>query len=174
MSSEWRTNRKFRKPGQPLPLAGLVASIYPAREPAELHALRAFAWWDKAVPERVAMNARPVRMYQGVLYVHARTAAWVQNLEFVREQLLHSVQKNAPRAGVKGIKVRVGKLPELPIPPRLVVHEPHEPLTTLPSDVEAAVASVKDPGVRGAVWTAAAMSLARPVVVPAPIKPKRR
>jgi hypothetical protein len=152
--------RRKRRRGQPAPIGGVLAAVYPSREPEELMAIRVFGWWDKAVPPRVARNARPVRMHGGVLTVHTTTASWASDLDFLRPQLLASVQKHAPAAKVKEIRIKVGRLPDMPVRPP----EPEKievvPLDVLPDEIARALAAVPDDAVRDAVAAAAAVALA--------------
>ena len=161
--------RKRRK-GELAPLSRLLTRAYPTNEPEELKAIRVFGWWDKAVPPRVARNARPYRLYEGVLTVHTTTAAWASDLDFLRPQLLESVQRYAPNAKVREIRIRVGKLPDLPVRPAPEEPEPIEPIAELPEEIARALAAVGDDSVRDAVAAAAKMALApRP-----PRKPRKR
>ena len=66
-------------------LGDLMQVAYPAREPEEAALLRAFTWWQRAVPERVVARARPVKLYGGTLLVHTATSAWAAELDHMRE-----------------------------------------------------------------------------------------
>ena len=162
--------RRKRRKGHPAPIGGVLAAVYPSREPEELQAIRVFGWWDRAVPPRVARNARPVRLAAGVLTVHTATAAWASDLDFLRPQLLASVQRYAPSARVKEIRIRVGKMPHIPQRREAPEVPEVQPLETLPEEIARALAAVPDDAVRDAVAAAAAVALApRP-----PAQPGRR
>jgi hypothetical protein len=92
--------------GEPAALAALVSRAYPSREPEDIAALRAFTWWARAVPPRVTKNARPVRVHGGVLTVHATTSAWVSDLSFLQAQILQSIQRFAPGARIRELRLR--------------------------------------------------------------------
>jgi hypothetical protein len=154
--------RRERRGGKLEQLAGLVRQVYPSKEPDSAAAIRVFAWWRKAVPERVFMRARPFRQKGGVLWIHTATSAWASELEHLKEQLLQSVQKHAPDAGVKVLRFRVGPLPELPTstrpePPR----KPLVPLATLPESLARALAAIDDDALRDAIGQAASVALGR-------------
>lgn len=154
--------RRFKD--RPRPLGELMPDVYPSKEPDDIRAMRAFAWWDDAVPRRVAERARPVRLVRGVLTVHVATSAWAHELEFLRESLLASVQRRVPRAAVKDIRFRVGELPATlpraePPPPVEVIPARH-----LPEEVAKALAGVKDDALRDAVQKAARTSLGQRIV----------
>ncbi len=145
----------------PISIADIVARVYPAREPRELAALHAFAWWSKVVPPRVMANARPVRLVRGELTVHAATAAWAQELSMLESTLLASIRARLPKLELKRIRVRVGPLPDVPVrrgerPPTLERVAPVQ----LPDEVARALAAVRDDGLREAIAEAASTSLA--------------
>jgi len=153
--------RKSRR-AQPRPLRDLVPAAYPSREPAEVKAIRAFAWWEKAVPRRVAENARPVKIERGVLIVHTRSHVWANELVYLKQDLLERLQSVEPRSGVRDIRVRVGKMP--PIPPPIEVVRPKPPVIpveALPEELARALAAVGDDDVREALHDAASVGLAR-------------
>ncbi len=149
-------------------LGDLVPSVYPAREPEALRAARAFAWWDRIVPPRVADNARPVRLVRGVLTVHVATSAWASELEFLRANLLESVQEKAPRARVRDLRFRVGPLPARlrrdrpPPPPRRI------PARELPEELARELAAVRDDDLRCIIRDAASYALGEDEAPPPP------
>jgi hypothetical protein len=150
-----------RRRGKVQHVSKVLDAAYPGREPADLAAVRAFAWWDKVVPARVARNARPVRLVRGTLIVHARTAAWSQELSFLQADLLNAIQERAPTAGVQRLRMQVGPLP--PPPTRMVKPKPKvQPIEVgeLPGELARAIAHVKDDALRDVVSLAARTSLA--------------
>ena len=150
-----------RKKAQPVPLRDLVLKVYPSKEPDDVRAVRAFVWWEKAVPERVAQNARPVKLERGVLFVHAATNVWASELDFLKEDLLARLHRVAPRDQIRKVVVRVGKLPPRPEVPQPRKRRPSVPVTSLPDDVARALASVADDSLRQAIGGAASLSLGR-------------
>jgi hypothetical protein len=150
------------KPGDPKSLSELVTTIYPSKEPDEVKAIRAFGFWDRAVPERVAANARPVALIRGTLIVHAATTVWAQELDLLAPELLASLRKLAPKSGVRHLKVKVGRLP--PPSPRPRPEPPPVravPVTALPEELARELGRVGDDDVRDAIGKAASMSLGR-------------
>jgi hypothetical protein len=148
--------------GSPSPLAALVRVVYPTREPDEVTAIRVFHAWRRAVPERIFRRARPVRMQNGVLYVNTATSAWASELEHMKERLLAAIHRRAPEARVRGVRFRVGPLPELTsgsrpersaVPPVVVANVP-EPLARV-------LANIDDDDLREAIRGAACVVLGR-------------
>lgn len=156
-------SRKGRQGGDFEALSQLVRKVYPNQEPEHAAAIRAFAWWRRAVPERVFMRARPVRLTGGVLWVHTATSAWASELEHLKEQLLASAQKHAPDASVKSLRFRVGPLPELP--PSTRPERPRQApiaVAVLPEGLARALAAIDDDALRDAIGQAASVALGRP------------
>jgi hypothetical protein len=156
-----RRRRRDGPPSQPQPLAALIPGAYPSAEPEEIAALRAFAWWARAVPERVARNARPVRLRGGVLLVHAATSAWASELSFHEDALLAAVRRAAPTAGVRALRVRVGPLPPAPVLPARPPPPAPEPPPDAPRPVAVAraLARIGPDAVRAAAERAARATL---------------
>jgi hypothetical protein len=148
--------------GSPARLAALIQAVYPAREPDDIMAIRVFHWWRRAVPERVYVRARPVRLYAGTLYVNTATSAWASELEHWKEQLLASVRRHAPEARVRALRFRVGPLPDLPQGSR-PERAPAPPVivSSLPEQLARALASIDDDGLREAIGAAASVALGR-------------
>jgi hypothetical protein len=155
-------SRKGRPRSDLEELSKLVRQVYPSQEPEHASAIRAFAWWRRAVPERVFMRARPVKLTHGVLWVHTATSAWAAELDHLKEQLLASAQKHAPDASVKSLRFRVGPLPELPpsTRPERVRHAPIA-VAVLPEALARALAAIDDDDLRDAIGQAASVALGR-------------
>jgi hypothetical protein len=141
----------------------LIGKVYPTHEPDEARALRVFAAFSRAVPERILRNARPVYYQRGVLTVHTATAAWANALSLESAQLLAKLRLRARDAPLSRIVFRVGKLPELvdtvqpePPPAKLL------PLAQLPEELARGLARIGDDGLRERVARAMAVSLAEP------------
>lgn len=76
-------------------------------------ALGVWPAWEQAVGPQVARRARPVAMRDGVLYVNVAHPVWLQELQPMREALLHRIQKLAGATVVKELRLKVGPLPKL-------------------------------------------------------------
>jgi hypothetical protein len=151
-----------RQKGDPTALSSLVPAVYPSKEPEDIKAMRAVAVWDKAVPERVARNARPIALTHGTLLVHTSTTVWAQEIDLLKEQLLASIRRVAPHSGVRRIRARVGKLPPLaPSRKRERKPPPAVPVEELPELLARELAHVPDSDIRDAVTRAASVSLGR-------------
>jgi hypothetical protein len=149
----------------------LIGKVYPAREPDEARALRVFAAYSRAVPERILRNARPVRYEKAVRYVHTATAAWANALSLESAQMLGKLRFRLRDLPLQRIVFRVGRLPDLvdtvqPEPPLRKLL----PLAQLPEELARELARIGDDALRERVARAMAVSLAEPE----PIAPAKR
>lgn len=152
---------KRRRKGRLEAMDDLVRRVYPA--PEQMPAVRVFRWWYRAVPERVAERARPVRLRGGVLVVHVASSTWAHELSFLKEDLVRRCQRAAPEAKLRDIRFKVAELP--PRPPRPERREPAAPIASnevarLPEELARALARIGNDHVREAVARAASTSLA--------------
>lgn len=164
-----------RREGEPTALGGLIRGVYPGASAEVEQTIAAFAWWERAVSGRIAENARPVSLKDGVLTVHVRSASWSNDLHFAREDLLASVRRTAPKANVRDLRIRVGPLPDRSLPRREPTSEsaPAQ-LSALPDDIARELASVRDDALRQTIAKAASLSIHKDES-PTPSKaPKRR
>lgn len=150
-----------RRKGQLETIGKLIDQVYPSHEPEEARALRVFAAFTRAVPERILKNALPVAYRHGVLTVHTATAAWANALSLESAQLLAKLRFRLRDIPVQRIAFRVGKLPAMPEavqpeppPPKLL------PLELLPEELARELAHIADDGLRERVARAMAVSLA--------------
>src|SRR3954447_15860426 len=95
-------------------LSTLVRKVYPGKSKEELEAVVTFGAWMSALSPRVVKNARPVRLHNGTLTVHACTGAWASSLQLESDGLIASMKRKVPTLPVKKLFIRVGVLPELP------------------------------------------------------------
>ncbi|MBN1655122.1 MAG: DUF721 domain-containing protein [Deltaproteobacteria bacterium] len=122
--------------------------------------LRAFAWWRDIVTPRIFKNARPARLWRGVLTIHTSTSAWANLLQYDSESYLAEIIKRAPEAKIKAIRFRVGPVPPIQQPRQEKSAPPASPpITDLPEVVARALAKISNDKVRNAVAKAAAAGL---------------
>ena len=63
-----------------------------------------FAFWDKAVGERIAEVARPTRISKGTLFVSVQSGAWRNELSMRREEIAARLNEIVNEEIVKDIK----------------------------------------------------------------------
>lgn len=114
------------------------------------------------MPARIVRNARPVRLHNGVLYVHVSTAAWANELTFMAHDLLTRLRAYVPNAKLKVIRFKVGPLPgSPPVKKPDPTPPPMPPLADLPDEIGRALAHLPDDDLRDEIGRAATACLAR-------------
>jgi hypothetical protein len=150
-----------RRGGKLQKIAGLVRKVYPSQEPAELMMARVFGAWAAVVSSRVLSTARPMSLRNGMLTIHTATTAHADGMQYETDRLLIRLRALVPEARLKAIRFKVGELPALPPPPpEERKRKPLVPVAQLPESVAAAIANIRNEGIREAVAKAAAVGLA--------------
>jgi hypothetical protein len=64
--------------------------------------------WGEIAGEVLARRSEPAAISGERLIVHVTSNAWLNELQFMREELLERLQQSLPRAGVQALEVRIG------------------------------------------------------------------
>ena len=89
-------------PGDPTLVSNILEDLVKDREwDSGLAEGNLFATWPKIVGADVAQHAEPISLIEGKLLVQCSSTAWATQLTAVGLDLVHSVQKSAPDAGVQ-------------------------------------------------------------------------
>ncbi len=70
--------------------------------------------WPDIVGREIAAHARPARWYGRTLVVRVEHPAWIQELGFLKPQMIEKICSAVPEAKLKDIKYEVGTLPPMP------------------------------------------------------------
>lgn len=141
----------------------LLERAYPKAEHWPI--IRVFGLWMRALPKRVVLNARPVRIERGVLWVNVTNPVWAQELSYLEKDLLAKLQQVPGAASVKSIRFRVGPLPDVkpledPTGPTAVPRARAKKRVPDPV-LDAALTTVTDDSVREAIERAIESSLGK-------------
>jgi hypothetical protein len=144
-------------------LSVLVARVYPGQSRDELAAVRAFGAFMRHLSPRVVRNARPVKLWRGVLTVHTSNSAWANSLQLESEGILAKLKRAAPEASIRKLVFRSGPLPDS-APPLAPMPEPERgiALRELPEELARELARIHHDELRDAVRRAASIGLAEP------------
>ena len=66
--------------------------------------------WEKAVGHGIAAQARPAAFRNGVLVVHASNSVWLQQLQFLRPEIIAKLNDHCGRDVVRELKLKIGVL----------------------------------------------------------------
>ena len=130
----------------------LLAAIFHGK-PVEKRLKEGKIWliWTDCVGEQIASHARPAAFRDGTLTVSVDSAPWMQQLNFLKKQLMEKLNARLGEALVKDIYLRAGKREELPAPVQL----PPKKVRTLSAEekevIAARSAAVTDPELREAL-----------------------
>ena len=128
--------------------------------------------WPEVVGERLATRTRPEVLYRGRLKVVVANSTWLNELTFMREEIINRINEVMGRAMVRELHLKLGQ-PQPPRPPaarrvrRPAPPEPPLPRVPVPEEtrrqVDQMVSALEDPELRQAVKDAWMEELARKV-----------
>lgn len=80
--------------------------------PAEKRLKEGGIWlvWDRAVGKRIAAHAQPAAFRDGTLTLHVDSAPWLQQLNFLKKELISKVNDALGEEMVKDIYLKGGKV----------------------------------------------------------------
>ena len=105
----------------PAPLAEILAAAFAGKPVAKrLEEVKIWQVWDDAVGKQIAERARPASLRDGVLTVTVSSSPWMQQLSFLKKELISQLNNAIGREMVRDIFLKSGKvaLHPLPTPPK--------------------------------------------------------
>ena len=72
--------------------------------------------WEKAVGPQIARQTEPFRLKDGTLQVRVTTPAWMQQLQFLKEEILEKVNAAAPASEIQALRFFIGPVTLPPSP----------------------------------------------------------
>lgn len=80
--------------------------------------------WNQAVGARIAENTSPALIRSGILFVNVSTSAWMQELNFMKDEILEKINSSLTSQSFKEIRFKIGPVPRFgneiflqPLPP---------------------------------------------------------
>ena len=64
--------------------------------------------WDEAVGEVIAANTRPAAFKGNLLIVHTSSSSWLQQLRFLKRDMIQNLNHCMGDALIKDIKFKIG------------------------------------------------------------------
>lgn len=120
--------------------------------------------WAEVVGERLAARTQPKTLRNGVLVVTVANSAWLNELSFLRGQIIQHINQMLAERAVLAIRLVAGKVT---CSPSSVSREPEESSSyvELPPDaverIDREVAAIEDPMLREAIREARIAQLSR-------------
>lgn len=106
--------------------------------------------WEHLVGDTIAANTWPDQIRFKKLYVIVRNSVWMQQLTFLKPELLAKLNARAGGPLLTDITLRVGEVPKPASPPERSTQAPtlSFPTDDVPADIKAHLAGIQDPGIR--------------------------
>ena len=70
--------------------------------------------WDELIGPSIAAHARPTRWQGKALILRVDSSAWMQELSYLKVQLLSKLKEQFPASGIDEIRLELGELPPAP------------------------------------------------------------
>jgi hypothetical protein len=70
--------------------------------------------WEKAVGPQIASQSRPEHLRREILLVKVANSVWMQQLHFLKEEIIGKVNNVLGKTSVKDIRFVIGQLPASP------------------------------------------------------------
>lgn len=108
MSARRRSKKKvyrLERLGEFLPGALVKEKIFIPTMPPGMAIL-----WNRAVGPQIARQTEPTRFRQGVLYVTVTTPAWMQQLQYMNDEILEKVNSLDPGQKIAKIRYAIGQV----------------------------------------------------------------
>ena len=96
---------------RPAVVSDLLSSLLRGT-PAELRLKEGRIWlvWEDAVGSRIASHAQPAAFRNGVLTLHVDSAPWLQQLNFLKKDLISKVNAELEEELVTELQLKGGKI----------------------------------------------------------------
>ena len=103
MSRSKKESRNF------VPIGQVIGDILnQSRMKTDTSLIRVWDIWEQAVGRAIAANTRPAAFKGDLLIVHATSSSWLQQLRFLKADILSKVNQHLGQAKVKDIKFKIG------------------------------------------------------------------
>ena len=98
---------------RPLAVSGLLAEIFQG-SPAEKRLKEGKIWliWEAVVGAQIAAQAKPAGFRDGVLTVAVASAPWMQQLTYLKKEIVAKLNRRLGTELVKDIYLRAGRRKE--------------------------------------------------------------
>ena len=96
---------------RPAPLAELLAVVFAGQPVAKrLEEIKIWQVWEEAVGRQIAERARPAGLRDGVLTLTVASAPWMQQLNFLKKELIMQLNQAIGSELVRDIYLKAGTL----------------------------------------------------------------
>jgi predicted nucleic acid-binding Zn ribbon protein len=107
--SELETKRKKRK--EFVHIGSVVHNVMRTyRNDNDAGLMQVWQVWNRIVGDAVAQNAQPAAFKGNLLLVHVSSSPWIQQLQFLKQDIISKLNQALVKESVKEIKFKIGPL----------------------------------------------------------------
>lgn len=146
---ESSSGKKTKRGGPPSSLMEILAETLRGK-PAETRIREGKIWtvWEAAVGKQIAARARPLKCSGGILTVGVSSAAWMQQLSFLRREITEKINTLVQDEIVREIRLTATRIEPAPAE-KTAQKKPSRPLSTAENErIRELTAVVSDPDLR--------------------------
>ena len=105
----WQMTRSKKEKRNFVPIGHVIRDILKqSRVEADTSMIRIWDIWEKAVGQAIADNTQPAAFKGDLLIVHATSSSWLQQLRFLKGDIIKKVNLYLGQTKVKDIKFKIG------------------------------------------------------------------
>ena len=103
MSRSRKENRDF------VPIGRVIRDVLnQSRMQTDASLIGVWDIWERAVGQAIATNTQPAAFKGDLLIVHATSSSWLQQLRFLKKEIISNVNQHLGQTKVKDIKFKIG------------------------------------------------------------------
>ncbi|MEE4265576.1 MAG: DUF721 domain-containing protein [Desulfobacteraceae bacterium] len=92
-------------------IGGILAGVLKTyRRESDGELIQVWQVWDDIVGGVIAQNARPAAFKGKILLVHVSSSTWVQQLQFLKKEMIAKLNNAFGKALVEDLKFKIGPL----------------------------------------------------------------
>ncbi len=80
------------------------------RNDSDLDMTQIWDMWDSAIGKEISQNAQPAAFKGQLLVVHVTSSTWVQQLQFLKKDIIDKVNHTLEKELVKDIRFKIGPM----------------------------------------------------------------
>lgn len=92
-------------------IGGLIDTFFQANNMDKRRTnFTAFNNWEEIVGRDIAKNTEPLKFYQNTLVIKVKNSVWMQELQYMKPQLLEKIRLSFPETTIRDLMFKVGKV----------------------------------------------------------------
>jgi len=104
---------KKRKSGTPEPIESILERVFTSLDLGmKVKQYQIWEVWDSVVGEAIARQARPQQIRNMILWISVSSSTWMQQLEFMKKQIVNRLNEHIGEVVIKDIRFRIGEIKE--------------------------------------------------------------